>query len=352
MKTQVNSILGLFFSLLLIVNTSYATTINYQTNNLHGYIIQSYVKSSGNPYLTNNTIEVSFDFTTVGLYLNLPLNPHFQVNLLGLSNRLGEINNGEPRFEIAELQYTTFHKTTEFVIKRGRSATPYGFFNQTRTVSGLIPGVRLPTTIYFTGIEDVMLSADGISVFSQISTSAGLLELDAYYGQHQVTSKSYTFQTFEQNIPGQYQPLIKKGYRLLFVPNQFDQFKLAYSYLQLSSQFNGPNPEFSSLDFSHNNHLLSLAIQKRYWTLTSEVRYAQARGKLNNSTNEGFNTLSYYIQGQYSPTERFTYFLTFEDYIRDDAKARTPDNYYNAVHADLRWHLQKNIDYDSWTEFI
>ena len=345
------SILTVYLTTALATTMATAQVANAEvTLNLNGYITQSYIYSPDNPYADDRSAKQgSFDFRTIGLYLNAPITNNFQINLLGLSNKFGELSDGEPRLEIAELQYTYFGVNHETGIKLGRSITPYGFFNQTRLVSGITPGSSLPTSVYFTGIEDIMLSNDGLNLFGQAFTSAGLVDWDIYYGSHQTQNDTFEFQLTRGNgNTDGFDRIEKQGIRIFFIPDALYNLEVGLSYLKLSTDTNLiiiETPRITeTLKIDISNYLLSLAYKKDNITYRTEVLKAYTAVDVGALGNFNIESIGYYGQIEWQFADQFIAYATYEHYVRDEDAKKTPDNKFDAIHADLRWLATRNLN--------
>lgn len=146
---------------------------------IHGFVSQGFVLSSGNNYLTNSK-RGSFEFTEVGLNFTKSLGDRLSVGMQLFTRDLGPIGNYKPQFDWFYLDYRFFDWLG---FRAGRTKLPFGLYNEQSDIDQARVPVLLPQSVYPIANRDVLLAQTGVELYGYVPLSlAGALDYRVYGG--------------------------------------------------------------------------------------------------------------------------------------------------------------------------
>jgi hypothetical protein len=147
--------------------------------NIHAFVSQGFIKSTGNEYLAKSK-KGSFEFSEVGVNLSRALDQNMMVGVQLFTRDLGAIGDYRARFDWFEFDY---HFFDWLGVRAGRTKLPYGLYNETSDVDSARVPVLLPQSIYPTANRDFLLAQTGIEVYGYVDLGpAGALDYRLYGG--------------------------------------------------------------------------------------------------------------------------------------------------------------------------
>lgn len=146
---------------------------------VHGFVSQGFIKSTGNNYLANSK-DGSFEFTEVGLNLTKQIGERLRIGMQLFMRDLGPIGDYKPQFDWAYLDYRFFDWLG---VRAGRTKIPFGLYNEVNDIDAARVPILLPQSVYPTSNRDFLLAQTGGEVYGNISLGpVGSLEYRAYGG--------------------------------------------------------------------------------------------------------------------------------------------------------------------------
>lgn len=136
---------------------------------LHGFISQGYLLSSGNNYFANTT-RGSFEFSEVGLNFTLPATDRLRLGMQLFSRQLGPL--GDYR-AVLDWYYLDYHWRDWLGIRAGRVKLPFGLYNDTSDIDAARTAVLLPQSIYPAENRDFLLAQTGGELYGYADLQSG-----------------------------------------------------------------------------------------------------------------------------------------------------------------------------------
>ncbi|MES9993530.1 MAG: TonB-dependent receptor [Candidatus Thiodiazotropha sp.] len=286
---------------------------------MHGFLTQAYVKTTDNHFFGDSD-DGSFEFHELGINASYRFTPRMMASAQLLSRKAGEMYDGSPDLDFAQLDYTLHSDQDDRIgLIVGRSKNSFGFYNDTRDVAATRPGIFMPQAIYWDRVRNMVLSSDGGQLHVEHQHQNHLFELRLIGGKTPIdenVENSYLDPAFG---PKMEQDGITLGGRLLY---EWDggRFRLALSgaSLTIDAETSLLPPGEIEIDY----RVLSAQYNKGPWSFTLEymdqpIDYAGFSDLLDiaDTTVDGF-----YLQGNYRLHEDWEFFARYEEshYDEDD----------------------------------
>jgi hypothetical protein len=279
---------------------------------IHGFLTQAYVKTTHNSFFGDSQ-DGSFDFREIGINASYRLNPNLMASAQLLSRVAGDMYNGSPTVDYAQLDYT-FHmsETGRFGAMLGRSKNPLGLYNDTRDVAATRPGIFMPQAIYWDRVRNMVLSTDGGQFYAEHTNELNRFNLQLFAGKTPIddnVEKSYLDPMLNASMQ---EDGVTTGGRLLY---EWDggrvRLALSNAMLKLDSKTNALPRGKIDLDY----WVLSAQYNQNRWRLTAEYMEEpldyQGFGNLLDSADTTLN--GYYLQGDYRFNADWEMLLRYEE---------------------------------------
>ena len=149
---------------------------------VHGFVSQGYVSTSGNNWLSMNTNSGgSAAFTDMGLNMSSALTDKLRVGAQVYDRNLGQLGQYHPQLDWA---FADYRFTSWFGVRGGKVKTVLGLYNDTQDLDFLHTFALLPQSIYPTDLRDVTLAHLGGDIYGDIrlKNNLGTLSYTAYAG--------------------------------------------------------------------------------------------------------------------------------------------------------------------------
>jgi hypothetical protein len=148
---------------------------------IHGFVSQSFLKSSGNNYLTMDTRTGSAAFTDGGANASVMLTSRLRVGAQIYLRNVGELGNWHPILDWGVVDY---HFKDWFGLRGGKVKTTLGLFNDTQDNAFLHTWALLPQSIYPLDLRGSNLAHTGADAYGTIPVKhLGHLEYTIYGGR-------------------------------------------------------------------------------------------------------------------------------------------------------------------------
>ena len=134
---------------------------------IHGFLTQAYVKTTANRFFGDSE-DGSFDFREIGINASYRINPQLMASAQLLSRDAGDMYDGSPTVDYAQLDYSLqMGETDRLGTLLGRSKNPLGLYNDTRDVAATRPGIFMPQAIYWDRVRNMVLAIDGAQFYAE-----------------------------------------------------------------------------------------------------------------------------------------------------------------------------------------
>lgn len=147
---------------------------------VHGFISQSYQRTTGNSYLLADTEKGSYRFTEAGLSFGAQPTDRVRLGLQVFARHLGAQGNFDLVLDWAVVEYTV---ADWLKLRAGRLKLPYGLYNESRDIDAARISVMLPEGVYDEVYRGILSAASGFGVTGHVPLGpAGDLAYDAVVG--------------------------------------------------------------------------------------------------------------------------------------------------------------------------
>lgn len=291
-----------------------------QSVQIHGFLSQGFVHTSANNFFGESENSVSTDFREIGLNGSWTVIPELQLSMQIVYRDAGLTNEEGVLIDYGYANYSFFsNETTLLGIKAGRVPTPFGFYNDTRDVASLRPGIILPQSIYFERNRNLAISADG-GYFSAEHRS----DYGDFFLQTGVVQSRGNDPEFKNGVVGS---LPGKFDGALSWINQLNYewrsglVRLGFSYADLNFKYNPDSgTESRNLQpgkFKFTPFVFSFQYNEEQWSLTSEYAIRRRRTTDFGVPDTDTTGYSFYVQGTYKFTSWMEAMVRYDHLISD-----------------------------------
>jgi hypothetical protein len=292
-------------ALLVLMEALHAEWKLPDTFQVHGFLSQGYILTTGNNFFGKSRRGGSFDFRELGVNGSWRPLTNLQLSMQVVSRSAGETDDGVPRIDYGFLDYSFISDVENlWGVRAGRVVTPLGFYNETRDMAFTRPSTLLPQSIYFDINRNLALSGDGLHVYGERRAPFGDFFFQAGgifpRADDPAFNRVFTRGVFSGEMGGE-----PSWVSRLMYESVGNKLRLALTGGQFNAKFQPgrpPTPEAGS--FAFFPLLFSAQYNTQNWTLTGE--YARRHTRIRDFNipllDGSFTGESYYVQGTY----RFT----------------------------------------------
>jgi hypothetical protein len=137
---------------------------------IHGFVSQGIIKTTGNNYLAYSTERWSFEFSEVGINFTKRLTDRLRVGLQLFSRDLGPLGNYSAKLD---WYYLDYHFADWLGLRAGRTKIPFGLYNEVNDIDSARVPILLPQSIYPIASRDFLLAQTGMELYGYRSLGAG-----------------------------------------------------------------------------------------------------------------------------------------------------------------------------------
>lgn len=286
---------------------------------LHGFITQGMVNTTGNNFLGKSRDEISYDFREVGLNATYRALPQLQISTQLISRKAGQNDNGELRVGHAFVDWTVASGDWgSSGVRFGRVRVPYGLYAETGDVAFTRDSAILPQPIYFDVTRRLQKSADGLSLYHNAVSDYGNFGIKYYLGYPQADGKSTEATFLGKDMPGRLDSKLTQLVNFSFDSNN-GQWRLGFTAANVKLAYDRKaSDSLSSGDITLVPYLLSAQYNAEKWTLTAEylLEFLEFKGfgpLMDSKTSaDGF-----YMQVAYRPASKWEVFTRYDAFYRD-----------------------------------
>lgn len=288
---------------------------------LHGFITQGMVNTTGNNFLGKSSDDISYDFREVGLNATYRAMPQLQFSAQLISRKAGENDNGELRVGHAFVDWTVASGDWgSSGVRLGRVRVPYGLYAETGDVAFTRDSAILPQPIYFDVTRRLQKSADGFTVYHNTVSDYGNFGIKYYLGYPQADGKSTEAMFLTRDMPGRLDSKLTPLLNFSFDSNDgrwrlgftTANVKLAYEKKAIDSLNNG--------DITLVPYLLSAQYNAEKWSLTGEylLEFIEFKG-FGPSVDTKSSADGFYVQAAYRPASKWEVFTRYDAFYKNRA---------------------------------
>jgi hypothetical protein len=173
-----------------------------RTVQVHGFFSQGFIYTSGNNWLTMNTLNGSGAFTDFGLNMCSQVTDKLHIGAQGYDRNLGQLGQYHPSLDWG---FADYRFKTWFGVRGGKVKTTLGLFNDTQDLDFLHTFALLPQSVYPTDLRDATIAHLGADIYGAVSLKHGLGDLSyTVYAGHRSDSiysgYPYYFSSFGAHI--------------------------------------------------------------------------------------------------------------------------------------------------------
>lgn len=280
---------------------------------MHGFLSQGMINTSGNHFLGESNDRVSYDFREMAVNASYRPSPQLMFSGQIMSHRAGESDHGDPVIDYAFMDWTALSGEWGRAGARfGRVKNPYGLYNTTRDVPFTRPGILLPQSIYFERTRKISLSSDGIDIYADKFGAFGTFSLQAVLGRPLIDDASEA--AIIPNAKGDFKTDTTQLYQLKY-ESPTSAYIVALTYLNLGINYHpGASDPLRAGGFQFDPVILSAQYNAEKWSLTGE--YADRSFSLRNFGIPALSVSqtgeSYYLQGTYRLLPQWEMLLRYD----------------------------------------
>jgi hypothetical protein len=173
-----------------------------RTVQVHGFFSQGFVYTSGNNWLTMDSLNGSGAFTDFGVNMSSQVTDKLRIGAQGYDRNLGQLGQYHPSLDWALADYR-FRRWLG--VRGGKVKTTLGLFNDTQDLDFLHTFALLPQSVYPTDLRDATIAHAGGDIYGVISLKHKLGDLSyTVYAGHRSDSiysgYPYYFSSFGAHI--------------------------------------------------------------------------------------------------------------------------------------------------------
>jgi len=150
---------------------------------IHGFLTQGLMYSSGNNYLTANSSNGTLDWTEGAINFGQPLSDKLRVGIQLHTLRLGKL--GKQKVDV-DWAYGDYKVNDRFGVRAGKVKTPIGLYNDSQDIDPLHVWALLPGSLYSIDNKSDFLAHTGVDAYGSLplSPKAGSIGYQVFVGSH------------------------------------------------------------------------------------------------------------------------------------------------------------------------
>lgn len=147
---------------------------------MHGFVSQGAIKTTGNNYLLSTSKRGSVEFAEIGANFSAQLTDRLRVGMQLFASKLGSNGNFNVKADWFNLDY----RWRDWLgLRAGRVKLPFGLYNDTSDIDAARVPVLLPQSVYPLADRDFLLAQTGLELYGFLNLGApGALEYRLYGG--------------------------------------------------------------------------------------------------------------------------------------------------------------------------
>ncbi len=297
---------------LLMPSVAFAIDMQEGRLQIHGFIAQGMVNTSGNNFLGESKDSISYDFREIGVNASYRALPQLLFSGQIMSHRAGKSDDGDPDFDYAFMDWTAASGGWgRGGVRLGRVKNPYGLYNTSRDVPFTRQGILLPQSIYFERTRKITESSEGVDFYLDHINEWGTFSAEALLGWPVIDKASEA--ALVNKAAGSFETDFTQLYQLKY-ESPTAQYVVAATVVNL-----GVNYKPAAVDvlkrgtFYFDPVILSAQYNAEKWSLAGEYAFRASKlrgfGAFPNVSQDGE---SYYLQGTYRVIPKLEMLLRYD----------------------------------------
>ena len=177
-----------------------ASTFADEPVQIHGFVGQAYVLSSGNAYLAPNSKDGSFDLNELGVNFGISPTDRLRIGVQFFARDLGDFGNDTITVDWA---FGDYRVRDWFGVRAGKIRMPLGLYGEIRDTDALRTSALLPQAVYNETFREVLIGAKGVGVYGEVpADGAGSFSYQALAGSVNVPANGAVEGAFEVWVQG------------------------------------------------------------------------------------------------------------------------------------------------------
>jgi hypothetical protein len=245
---------------------------------VHGFVSQGYIKSTGNDYLAQTKNAGSFDFSEAGINFTTQLTERFRLGIQLFAYDLGKLGQYTAA---ADWYYLDYHFRDSLGVRAGRLKMPLGLYNDIADIDAARVSVLLPTGLYPSTNREFFLAQTGAEVYGYLGLGAlGALDYRIFGGSLQLALPSQAGNATQVSNYGV--PYVGGGRLLWETP--LAGLRLGATGLALRAEATAVIPMVvPNLDEKENLYLGTGSVELARGDLLVQAEYGQQRGEISSN---------------------------------------------------------------------
>lgn len=320
---------------------------------VHGFIGQGYLYSSGNNFLADSEGGTA-EFTDMGMNVNWEIIDNLRAGGQLFYRNLGNYSEDIVSIDWALLDYQPY----DFLgLRLGKIKMPMGLYNESRDTDFLLPMVFLPQSVYDESRRDTYLSFIGAGIYGNVDMASwGDCDYHFFGGRIDFPEDSIQLSSSEDSvlsnvarnnalplarrdpdIPSYFDSLERKsdhvyGAALVYSPALVDGLRLGGSWLHAKDEIfiNGSSVPTGETVI-HGKFVLSAEYSWRDFVFISEYNETDRTSSMFGKTSRDGPSQAWYLMVSYSPLERLTLSVFYDEFysMKNDKEGTSRTNVVN-----------------------
>jgi len=334
--------LGLLFNTICSA-PAWALDLNDGAIQIHGFLSQGMVNTSGNNFLGKTNNSISYDFREIAVNASYRARPQLLFAGQIISHTAGESDNGDPGIDYAFMDWTALSgEWGRAGVRLGRVKNAYGLYNSTRDVSFTRPSILLPQSIYFERTRKLSVSSDGVNLYADYINDWGTLSAEVVLG-YPLNDKASDVALLGNNVRGGFKSAFTQLYQVKY-ESPTGRYVFATTVVNLKNDYKpAAGIDLNAGSFYFDPVILSAQYNAENWTLTSEYAFrpSSMKGFGPFLPNISKDAESYYLQGTYKVLPKL------EMLVRYDAEFNDRDDRNGNAYAAAK---KGNLNFTQYTK--
>lgn len=317
-----------YLTILLLFISSYAQSNerNSWLDNFqyHGFASQGLIFTTDNNFFGDSD-HGSAKLTEIGINASTQISSNIRLAGQVISRHAGEFYNGSPWLDYALVDIKLLSTPQyQFGAYLGRIKNPIGLYNETRDVAFTRQGVFAPQVIYFDKVRNLVMSADGLSFYSNHFLSNGNLLIQAGAG-YPIPDKNVEYAYMGQDWAGKLNADELSFFGRIMYEHDGGRWIYSLSGAQLGIDFDHgaadaipfpAGPGLSSGEIKIDYTVVSAQYNGEKWQFITEaaLEHVVYDGIGATFDSSGFDSIGFYGQLDYKFTPNWQAFIRYEEF--------------------------------------
>lgn len=300
----------------------YASEINNEKLQIHGFIAQGIVDTDGSNYI-NASENISLELTEVGLNASYQLDDNFRVAGQAVYLNGGNRYHAGLRLDYLLVEWDAFHNEKwQASFYLGRVKNNHWLYSSTRDVPFARPSIIIPQVVYFDGFRDIAVGGDGAAVkLSYNDDELGEIDFNFSRGKSAISHEQMGV-VIGKSALGDLNHDFDTQASIYWRPS-FSQWRFGLSALNSNFRYDrSQDDNFFAGDFVFQFYTANAIYEGEFWQFSAEVFQERfvTKGFYFPSFHRDETGQGYYIQGSYNLDDNLSFTTRYEKFYanKDD----------------------------------